>query len=126
MGFFLVKLAVGFVAASYGMWRFERSRHNRQNGDEKPQADDGANTIVGKSKKAEESVIGTLADKLDSIRGIGPVYTQRLNHAGIQTFAQLAELTPDQVIEIVSPKKGGNGIDTQAWIYQAQQLVKNI
>jgi len=41
------------------------------------------------------------ADDLTRIDGIGPVFAQRLNAAGIRTFAQLAALTPEQVADII-------------------------
>lgn len=40
-------------------------------------------------------------DNLQAIKGIGPVFSQRLNEAGITTFAQLAKLTPKELEEIL-------------------------
>ena len=40
-------------------------------------------------------------DDLTRIDGIGPVFSQRLNAAGVRTFAQLAALTPDQIADII-------------------------
>ena len=40
-------------------------------------------------------------DNLQAIKGIGPVFSQRLNEAGITTFEQLAKLKPKQVEEIL-------------------------
>jgi predicted flap endonuclease-1-like 5' DNA nuclease len=40
-------------------------------------------------------------DNLQAIRGIGPVIARRLNEAGVYTFEELAELTPDQLQEIL-------------------------
>lgn len=39
------------------------------------------------------------ADDLKKIKGIGPVIAKRLNQAGIYTFAQLADLTLDELEE---------------------------
>ncbi len=39
-------------------------------------------------------------DDFTIIKGIGPVLDRRLKAAGIQTFAQLAELTPERMAEI--------------------------
>jgi len=40
-------------------------------------------------------------DNLQAIRGIGPVIAKRLNDAGIYTFEELAQLTPDELEEIL-------------------------
>ena len=38
-----------------------------------------------------------LPDDLVALRGIGPVFAERLRLAGIRTFADLARLTPEEV-----------------------------
>ncbi len=40
-------------------------------------------------------------DNFQAIKGIGPVFSKRLREAGIETFEQLAELTPQQMEEIL-------------------------
>lgn len=40
-------------------------------------------------------------DNLQAIKGIGPVFSKRLNEAGIHTFEQLAQLTPKDMEEIL-------------------------
>jgi len=35
-------------------------------------------------------------DDLTILRGIGPAFAERLHQAGIRTFAQLAQLTPEE------------------------------
>lgn len=56
-------------------------------------------------------------DPLREIKGIGPVYALRLYEAGINTFAELAALTPEEleekfgVLEIADP---------ESWIAQAK------
>lgn len=62
-------------------------------------------------------------ESVANVNGIGLAYEQRLNQAGIFTCAQLAELTPDQVREIVAPKQWQK-IDPEAWIAEARQLAK--
>lgn len=64
----------------------------------------------------------TAADDLTTIHGIGPVYASCLQADGIQTFAQLAELTPERLQEIIGPLRSGNMIDAASWIAQARQL----
>ena len=40
-------------------------------------------------------------DNLQAIKGIGPVIAKRLNDAGVYTFEELAQLTPDELEEIL-------------------------
>ena len=40
-------------------------------------------------------------DNLKAIRGVGPVIEKRLNQAGIYTFEEMAQLTPDELTEIL-------------------------
>ena len=40
-------------------------------------------------------------DNLKAIRGVGPVIEKRLNQAGIYTFEEMAQLTPDELQEIL-------------------------
>lgn len=62
------------------------------------------------------------SDNLEVINGIGPVYAGRLHSAGIQTFAQLAQLTPEQVRQFIGPVRSGNMIEPEHWIAEARQL----
>jgi len=59
-------------------------------------------------------------DDLTQISGIGPAFASRLNDGGITTFAQLAELSPQQVREIahLSEHQG----EPEVWIAQAEEL----
>ena len=57
-------------------------------------------------------------DPLREIKGIGPVYALRLYEAGIDTFAELAALTPEELQE----KFGVLDIaDPESWIAQAKE-----
>lgn len=40
-------------------------------------------------------------DNLQAIKGIGPVIAKRLNDAGVYTFEELAQITPDELEEIL-------------------------
>lgn len=60
-------------------------------------------------------------DDLQQITGIGPSFATRLQEAGITSYSQLANLTPDEV-----RKKIGLDYwraDVQSWIAQARELV---
>ncbi len=58
---------------------------------------------------------------LTAIRGIGITMQNRLNRAGIMTYAQLAEAKPEHVREALG--KLLRGAKVEAWISQARELV---
>jgi predicted flap endonuclease-1-like 5' DNA nuclease len=60
-------------------------------------------------------------DPLVDIEGIGPVYAQRLNDAGIFSFRQLAAQTPERLREIINPE-AWQKIDVADWIAQAKAM----
>ena len=61
------------------------------------------------------------ADRLEKVNGIGKVYAQKLNEAGIYTFAQLAQETTARLKEIISPESWQT-IEPEAWIAEASTL----
>lgn len=61
-------------------------------------------------------------DDFTVIAGIGPRYAARLNAAGIHDYEQLANLTPNQVAEIVIQGDIDRLVNTHAWVTQAQRL----
>lgn len=61
-------------------------------------------------------------DNLEEIKGIGEVFAGRLHDAGIHSFAQLAELPPEQLSEIVSPEKTEQMLEVKPWIAEAREL----
>ncbi|MDX1413482.1 MAG: helix-hairpin-helix domain-containing protein [Candidatus Promineifilaceae bacterium] len=62
-------------------------------------------------------------DDLKAINGIGPAYEQRLNHAGILTYADLSQCSAEQLREIVGLQTW-HSADPQAWINESQSLLK--
>lgn len=60
-------------------------------------------------------------DKLQQIKGIGPVFAQRLNEAGIYTFAQLAAASPETIVEAVQAQEW-QAVEPDAWITAARAL----
>lgn len=56
-------------------------------------------------------------DRLVQIKGIGPVFASRLNDAGVYTFSDLANTSPDKLREIVS-----SDVNAEDWINQAKVL----
>ncbi len=62
-------------------------------------------------------------DRLTDVKGIGPVYAGKLYEAGIQTFRQLAAMTPVELYTLISePKWRMRSIDAESWIEQAEHL----
>ncbi|MCH7929455.1 MAG: hypothetical protein IIA01_02995 [Proteobacteria bacterium] len=59
-------------------------------------------------------------DDLTAIRGIGITTQDRLNRAGITTYAQLAEAKPEHVREALGKLSGGARVE--AWISRAREL----
>ncbi len=62
-------------------------------------------------------------DRLELVKGIGAVFAKKLNDAGITSFAQLAEQTPEKVLEIIQPQEWQK-IEADAWIAQAKTFVE--
>jgi predicted flap endonuclease-1-like 5' DNA nuclease len=71
--------------------------------------------------KQEAPAESDTKDRLEVIKGIGPVYAKRLNQAGIFTYGDLANKTTDQLIKIVQAKPW-QAVEIQEWIRQAEQL----
>ncbi len=61
-------------------------------------------------------------DRLERIKGIGPIFAQLLNAAGVTTFAQLAAQTPEQVHQFITDEENSHMADVESWIVQAQQF----
>lgn len=60
----------------------------------------------------------SVSDALEEIKGIGPVFANRLNEAGILTFEQLAATPADELARIT----GVTRWDPADWIAQAAEL----
>ena len=71
-----------------------------------------------KSEKAADQP--NPGDDLKRIQGIGTATENRLYRAGIKTFGQLAQATPDKLREIVG--KLGRSADVERWIAEAAKL----
>ncbi len=63
---------------------------------------------------------GGVVDDLTAIRGIGITTQDRLNRAGITTYAQLAEAKPEQVREALG--EFSRGARVKEWISRAREL----
>jgi hypothetical protein len=65
-------------------------------------------------------------DDLKNIRGIGPGIEARLHEGRVQTYAQLAQMTPEELAERVGDLIGMSAarVERQDWIGQAKRLAK--
>lgn len=86
------------------------------------QLKDAEDTIAQLRAAPVASTVSKIPDRLEKIHGIGAVFARRLNEAGIHTFAELAQLTPNQIRDIVAVDEWQK-IEPEAWIAEAQQLV---
>ena len=62
-------------------------------------------------------------DDLSLLSGVGPVLEKKLREAGITTFRQIAELTPERAKELDAQLKLGGRIEREEWIEQAKELM---
>jgi predicted flap endonuclease-1-like 5' DNA nuclease len=83
----------------------ENARLVRDNADLKERLAAIESKVSRKSQLAKTRPTGDRAakDNLQAIRGVGPVISKRLNEAGIYTFEELSQLTPDELQEIMGP-----------------------
>ncbi|MCB0045613.1 MAG: DUF4332 domain-containing protein [Caldilineaceae bacterium] len=70
-----------------------------------------------------ESRIYVQRDDLEVINGIGPVYEKRLYAAGVETYAQLAALSIQELAELVQAEDWQE-LDYAGWIAQAGQFAQ--
>lgn len=64
-------------------------------------------------------------ERLEQIKGIGRVFAQKLNAAGIYTIAELAEQTPARLREIIGATRAGTMAHPADWIQQARQQMQD-
>ena len=62
-------------------------------------------------------------DDLSLLSGVGPVLEKKLREAGITTFRQIAELTPEQAKELDAKLNLRGRIEREEWIEQAKELM---
>ena len=78
-----------------------------------------------KSEKTKEAPVKEhIPDDLAEIKGIGTGMQKRLNEAGIYTYSQIAESTPEDLIKVLGKKFSQLAADVENWIEQAKNLAK--
>lgn len=134
-------LTVGAVGGGYCGWTYLRNRQSRAGSIPIPVTEEVMVASAESSTKvatepliappqqkethtvpADTLVKPSTQDDLKAINGIGPVYAGRLHSAGIQTFAQLAELSPDQIRQIIGTERSSHMIEPELWIAEARGL----
>jgi predicted flap endonuclease-1-like 5' DNA nuclease len=79
--------------------------------------------VVPAISKAARAPAHPGQERLTDIKGIGPVYASRLYEAGIQTFRQLAAMTPEEVYPLLKlPEWRLRSADVPDWIEQAEHF----
>lgn len=108
-----------------------RASAEQQTADTRREASGTTETVAGATlteqpealvSAAPEGAMDGAADKLNQIIGIGPALELELNAAGITTFAQLAELSDDE-IEALDAKVTRSAEQIKGWREQAQQIL---
>jgi len=121
---FLVGIFIGVLVAML-VWYWQKSTR----------AEDGALALLDRLKDAEQKVremgLGRVwgetavsltppaADDLQQVKGVGPVFAERLQGANITTFSELAALTADRLAQILEIRLGR----AEAILVEAKQLV---
>ena len=121
-------LIIGWVIEWIIDWRFWRSEHHGSVDEESRlrRELEGARLEINRLQSQLTAPAATsplAADQLQDIHGIGQVFAKRLNDAGIFTFAQLAELSPERLREIIQPQEW-QSLDFAAWLAQARTLAQ--
>ncbi|MEM7537139.1 MAG: helix-hairpin-helix domain-containing protein [Chloroflexota bacterium] len=84
-------------------------------------SDEDGSTMTDEADGADDTHTATIVmDNLESIRGIGPTFANRLNNAGILTFADIVARPPEQLRSLASGSKKSK-LNVENWIDQAKQ-----
>ncbi len=87
-------------------------------------ADSDATIASLRQQLAELSAkVAEQKDRLERVKGIGAVFAKKLNDAGITTFEQLAQQTPERIREIIQPQEWQK-VEPEVWIEQAKSFAE--
>ncbi len=70
-----------------------------------------------------DEYVQTHPDELTDIKGIGRIYQWKLRDGGINSYAQLAQTTPERIREILDVP-AWRKIEPESWIEQAKVLAR--
>ena len=88
------------------------------------QAEIANDTDADAEELAEDAVTDTGDVDLTIIEGIGPKYAEILTGAGVDTFAKLAAMTTDEVVDLVKSNGGRKSGSMPTWVEQAKLAAK--
>ena len=83
--------------------------------------DPGTGGATAAAPSRSQIVTPAANDDLTRIKGIGPVFAERLRQAGIDSFAAVAVASPDALRNAVKAAAWQN-VDPESWIEEARQL----
>jgi len=96
----------------------KKTRRSRRSGTTAKKADDATAETAAPKAKTEAKVTG---DDLTLVEGIGPKIAEVLNANGINSFADLAAKTAEEIKAILDASEGHfNAADTTTWPEQAK------
>ncbi len=78
--------------------------------------------VAKKKAVVKKEAAADATDKLTDINGIGPVIEGKLQALGITSFAQIAKLTAERIVEIDEQLNFKGRIDREEWVEQAKKL----
>ncbi|MEO6187268.1 MAG: 50S ribosomal protein L17 [Ginsengibacter sp.] len=85
------------------------------------QAPETSSVAEVKEEPVKSKASAKKGDDLTKVEGIGPKAAEALQEAGIQTFAELAGKTPEELMDILEKSEGHfNALDATTWPQQAE------
>ncbi len=76
-------------------------------------------------EKAPEPVASSEPDDLERIEGIGPKYADILIAAGVNSFAQIAAMSEDEIVDLIKSNGGRKSASMATWAEQAKLAAAN-
>ena len=102
----------------------KKTRRSRRGSSTEKKGDDPKATENAPKAEVQEAATTTTAttvDDLTIVEGIGPKVAEVLNANGINSFAELAAKSTDEIKAILDASEGHfNAVDTTSWAQQAQ------
>lgn len=117
-------LIIGWVVEWIIDWQFWRSEADETADSERQLREDlrqARNEIAALQQQAAQKN-EPASDDLEEIAGIGPEEARRLREAGVVTFADLANATPDALRAAIGAD-AWQSANTEAWVAEAQSRI---
>ena len=122
----IIGLLVGWLVEWIIDWLFWRRRQKQLAGRLAAAEDEIAELNVQLAELTGATCPAVVRDRycLEAINGIGPVFAQRLDEAGVRSFADLVAQAPARLREIVEAKYW-QAVDPESWIAEARQYAQS-